>query len=416
MAEGAEGEWSRFRGPNGSGISNATTVPIRWTENDYNWKAELPGIGHSSPVVWGNRVFVTCGDHGTAKRSVVCLGTTDGRALWQRDYVSRTYPQHGDNCYATATPTVDAHGIVLTWTTPEQVLVLALDLDGREVWRRDLGPLISLQGSGSSPIPFEDLIVLANDQEDMNLSPGHKSDSPAPVGKSSLVALDRMTGKTRWQIKRQTSFAAYSTPCIYRTERGRAHLIFTNTAYGIIAVDPAAGKVQWEFGKPFLDRAISSPLVAPGLVIAGHGAGIRGMRYVAVRPGEEGSKPTLGYEIRRSIPLVPTPLAKDGRLFLWTDDGVVSCLRLADGQMIWSGRAGGSYFGSPVWVNNRLYCVSKAGEVVVVAASDKFEVLARVRLGEPSFATPAVAGGVMYLRTRSHLFSIGNAGQAGKGS
>ena len=114
----------------------------------------------------------------------------------------------------------------------------------------------------------------------------------------------------------------------------------------------------------------------------------------------------------RSIPLVPTPLVKDGRLFLWTDDGVVSSLRLADGQVIWRERVGGSYFGSPVCVNNRLYCLSKGGEVVVVAASNKFEVLARVPLGEPSFATPAVAEGVMYLRTRSHLFSLGGLGKA----
>ena len=286
LARGGEGEWSRFRGPNGSGISKATTVPVHWTDKDYNWKVELPGIGHSSPVAWGKRVFVTCGDPRTAKRLVVCLDTTDGRTRWQRDFPSRIYPQHGDNCYATATPAVDADGVVLTWTTPEQVLVLALDFDGKEVWRRDLGPFIGIQGSGSSPILFDDLVVLANDQEDPSLIPGPKTNPPTPVGKSFLVALDRKSGQTRWQIERRTSFSAYSTPCVYTTDGGRPNLIFSNTAHGITAVDPATGKVQWEFGKPFLDRAISSPVVAPGLVIAGHGAGLRGSRYIAVRPGE----------------------------------------------------------------------------------------------------------------------------------
>ena len=105
--------------------------------------------------------------------------------------------------------------------------------------------------------------------------------------------------------------------------------------------------------------------------------------------------------------MVPTPLAKDGRLFLWSDNGMVTCLKVADGEVIWSERVGGEFYGSPVWVNGRLYCLAKNGDVVVVAAADKFELLSRVPLGESSYATPAVAGGVMYLRTQSQLFSLG---------
>jgi len=411
VAHGGEGEWSRFRGPNGNGISKATTVPVRWTDKDYNWKVVLPGVGHSSPVVWGKRVFVTCGEPRTAKRIVACLDAADGHSVWQREYPSRTYPQHGDNCYAAATPTVDAAGPVLTWTTPEQVMVVALDLDGREIWRRDLGPFIGVQGSGSSPVLFDDLVVLFNDQEDPSLIPGHKTNPPPPIGKSFLVALDRKTGQTRWQIERRTTFSSYATPCVYQTEGGRPELIFSDTAHGITAVDPARGKIIWEFSEVFPDRTISSPVVAGGLVIVGHGADLRASRYVAVRPGEQGRGPALAYEVNRAIPLVPTPLVKDGRLFFWTDDGVVSCLRLADGKVVWRERVGGAYYGSPVCVGNRLYCISKSGEVVVVAVSDKFEVLARAPLGEPSYATPAVADGVMYLRTRSHLFSLGGPGK-----
>ncbi|NUN03964.1 MAG: PQQ-binding-like beta-propeller repeat protein, partial [Bryobacteraceae bacterium] len=132
-------------------------------------------------------------------------------------------------------------------------------------------------------------------------------------------------------------------------------------------------------------------------------------RLIAVRPGspQTGREPSLAFETRQAVPLVPTPVVKDDRLFLWTDDGVVTCVRLPDGEVVWRERAGGSFYGSPVWVDRRLYAISKSGEVVVLSASDQFEVLARVPLGEPSFATPAVAGGVMYLRTRGHLFSLG---------
>jgi outer membrane protein assembly factor BamB len=154
---------------------------------------------------------------------------------------------------------------------------------------------------------------------------------------------------------------------------------------------------------------VISPVVAPGLVIAGHGAGIRGTRCIAVRPGSapEAVAPTSAFELTTAIPMVPTPLVKDGRLFLWCDDGVVSCLRVATGEMVWRERVNGAYFASPVWVNGHLYNVSKKGEVVVVAAGDKFEILHRTALGEPSYATPAVSGGVMYLRTSSRLFSLG---------
>lgn len=406
-----DGEWTRFRGPNGTGISSATTVPVTWSEEDYNWKVELPGTGHSSPVVWGNRIFLGCGDRETAGRTVLCLDTADGRTLWRRDYPSKTYRQHRSNSYATATPAVDARGVVVTWSTPEEVVLLALDLDGGDAWRRDLGPFVGPHGSGTSPILLEDLVVLANDQEDPELLArliGRRGPT-GPPGKSFLVAVDRQTGKTRWQVPRRSTLAPYSTPCVYRPEGGRAELIFTSTSHGVTAVDPANGKVNWEIGDVFRDRCVGSPVWASGLVMAGFGYGSRGTRYVAVRPGSrpEGREPTLAYDLTRSVPLVPTPLVKDGRLFLWADDGVVTCLKVATGEVIWRERVGGAFFGSPVCVNDRLYCIAKNGDVVVLAASEKYEVLARVPLGEPSYATPAVSGGVMYLRTRSHLFSLG---------
>jgi outer membrane protein assembly factor BamB len=224
-----------------------------------------------------------------------------------------------------------------------------------------------------------------------------------------VIAVDRKSGETRWQTETKTFLAGYSTPCVYQAEGDRPQLIFSNTAHGILALDPATGAVTWEFGQPFLDRAVISPVVAPGLVLAGHGAGIRGTRCIAVRPGSSahGTGPTLVYEITRSLPMVPTPLVNDGRLFLWCDDGVVSCLHVATGEIVWRERVEGEFYASPVWVNGCLYNVSKVGEVVVLAAGDTFQVLHRIPLGEPSYATPAVAGGVMYLRTTSHLFSLG---------
>ena len=292
-----DGPWNRFRGPNGSGISDAKTVPVQWTENDYNWKIELPGPGHSSPVIWENRVFVTCGDPTTALRTLLCVDASTGRTLWKHEEPSKTYGQHGDNSYASETPAVDADGVVITWSTPDAVMLAVLDMQGQELWRRDLGPLVSLQGSGSSPILYQDLVVLINDQEDMERSPGRRPNGPNPAGRSFVIAVDRKTGATRWQTDITTYLAGYATPCVYQAEDGRAELIFSTTAHGILALDPATGKINWEFGQPFLDRAVISPVVAPGLVIAGHGAGLRGTRCIAVRPAAstQRAEPALAY-------------------------------------------------------------------------------------------------------------------------
>ncbi len=415
---GGEGEWSRFRGPNGSGVSSATTVPVQWTERDYNWKIRLPGVGRSSPVVWRDRIFVTCGDTKTARRSVLCLDASDGSRRWQRNFPSRSYRQHGANSYATATPAVDAHGVVVTWTTPEEVTLLALDLDGGDLWRRNLGPFVGERGSGTSPIIVGDLVILANDQENPNLLPENlnKPDPTRPVGESFLIALDRKTGKTRWRVDRRTGLAAYSTPSVYLGANGQSELIFTSTSHGVTSVDPGSGKTNWEIPDLLPERCVASPVSAPGLVIVGFGRGMRGSDFYAVRSSgrDKNVKRRLAYRLTKSLPLVPTPIVHGERLFLWTDDGVATCVNVATGELIWRERVGGSYLGSPVCVNARLYCVAKNGEVVVLAAADKFEILSRVPLGEPSYATPAVAGGIMYLRSDAHLFSLGGHTAAAK--
>ncbi|MCK4292633.1 MAG: PQQ-binding-like beta-propeller repeat protein [Planctomycetes bacterium] len=386
-------EWSRFRGPSGAGISDAATVPVKWTEKDYNWKVKLPGVGHSSVVLWGNRIFLTCTDTKTARRMILCVDTADGDIVWQRDYPSGIYRHHRDNSFASSTPAADAEGVYVTWTTPAEVTLLALDHSGHDKWRRNLGRFKSMHGSGTSPIVFDDLVVLANDQQ----------------GKAFLIAVDRKTGRTRWQLERRSGLTPASTPCICRPEGGAPELIFTSTAHGITSVDPSSGVTSWEVGDVFLDRCVGSPVFAHGLIIASYGFGNRGTRLVAVRPGskDKNIEPKLVYDITKSVPLVPTLLVKNDLLFLWADDGNVTCVRAATGEQIWRQRVDGNFYGSPVCVNDRLYCISKKGDVVVLAASDEFQLLARVPLGELTYTTPAVGNGVMYIRTYRHLISVG---------
>jgi outer membrane protein assembly factor BamB len=250
-----------LRGPNGDGLSDATTIPAQWTANDYNWSIKLPGVGHSSPVVWGKRLFVTCGERDTGKRMIVCLDGASGKTRWQRDYESRTFSQSGDNSYATATPAADADGVVVTWTTPSEVVLVALDNEGREVWRRELGKYVCIHGSGASPIIMDDLVVLNNDQEDPKALPPSVyagPDAPKSAGASFVLGVARKTGKTRWQLERTSSQAAYTTPCWHEPSPGHKGIILASTFHGITGLDAATGRVNWELDQMFRDHADSA--------------------------------------------------------------------------------------------------------------------------------------------------------------
>ena len=409
-AADGENEWTRFRGPNGSGISGARAIPSEWTAEDYNWTLKLPGDGSSSPVAWKEDLFVTCNDRKKAVRSIVCVKAGSGEIRWRRDYPYTSYRLHRDNDFASATPAVDAGGVVVAWSLPGQLLLLALDLEGKELWRRDLGPFVGIHGSASSPIIAGGMVILANDQMHPEVMKRYlpKGASMVP-GKSFLIAVDRMSGKTRWKIDRRTVLAGYSTPCLRQAGAGRPELVFSGTAHGMTGVDLATGKINWEIKGILNSRVVGSPQLYQDLVFGSYGSGLSAQRLVAVRaPRKGGAKePKVAYNVSQSPPLVPSCLIKDDLLFLWTDSGIVSCLDAATGERHWRERVGGNYYCSPVWIDGRLYCTSKEGDVVVIAADKTFKLLAKNPLGEKCFAVPAVAHGVMYQRTQTKLFSLG---------
>jgi outer membrane protein assembly factor BamB len=389
--------WTRFRGPNGSGISEAKTVPVKWAEKEINWKAELPGIGHSSPVVWGDRLFVTAADVEAGKRFLICLKTTDGSITWKRTADFAKYRLHSNNSFASNTPAVDANHVYVLWQSKQESALVAFDHDGQEAWRYDMGAYLHGQGGGTSPIVHEGLVFVSNDH-----SKG-----------SFLVAVDSKAGKEVWKIPRAGKRACYSTPCVFPVAGGESEIVFTHSFEGVIGVASRTGKPSWKvdpFGRA-PQRAVGSPLVTDGLVIASSGARVAEKIVVAIRPRPmgDGSKAEEVFRVTKIAPHVPTPLAYNKRLYLWTDTGVVGCVNMKTGKTIWQKRVGGNFFGSPVCIDGKLYSVDLEGNVVVLATGDKYEELARNALGEPSRATPAVADGRLFVRTYSHVFSIGGA-------
>ena len=391
----AGGEWARFRGPNGTGQSSARTIPTTWTNNDYKWRVELPGIGHSSPVVWGEQVFVTSSVQDDGTRVIRCLKTADGSLVWERSFKAATFKLGNATAYDATSPTVDEDRFYMAWSTPDEYALIALDKQtGQDVWRRDLGPFDGDHGSGASPILFDGMLMLTNDQ----------------TGPSSMIAVDCSTGETRWQVERRTVKTAYSTPTIYQPEKGPAQLILVCTAHGVSSLDPKSGKQNWELEGVFGElRVVGSPVMAAGLLFAQCGGGGGGKRMIAIRPGNPANdnKAEIAYDIEGSLPYVPTPVARDNFLFIISDSGVVSCIDAPTGKRLWRERVGGNYFGSPVCVGDRIYCISRTGEMLVLAAAGEYKLLGRINLEEASHSTPAVADGVMYLRTFSHLMAIG---------
>ena len=386
----SEDAWSRFRGPDGSGISDSKKIPISWEAKDYLWKTTLAGKGHSSPVIWKDKLFVLSGDSVKATRILQCLEAFNGNELWRRDFPSSSYPQNRDNSFGSSTPAVDKNAVYLYWTTPKSITVLALNHQGQELWKRDLGTFTGRHGSGTSPIVYKDFLIINNDQE----------------GPSSLLALDCKTGKTEWTIPRITDQTAYSTPFIFHSQSGADELIFTSSGHGITSVNPLAGTVLWEYKNAFPMRVVGSAVASSNLVIGLCGEGGTGKRLAAIRAGSKTSSPELVYEMKSSIPYVPSPVLKDSRLYLWGDNGLVSCFYAETGQKIWQGRLENTFYGSPIWIDGRLYCMSRQGNLFIVRAGDQYELMAKIPLGEESHATPAVANDILYLRTFTTLMAV----------
>lgn len=389
----AEEGWTRFRGPNGSGVSGVTTLPAQWAEGDYRWKVELPGTGHSSPVVFGQSIYVTSTDPQTAEQSLYCVSNSDGAIRWRIAFPAPLHTLHRFNSFASASPAVDEKHVYFTIASDAHYTLVAVNHQGQVAWRYDLGPFVSQHGSGASPMLYKGMVIQANDQD----------------GPSFVVAMNADDGKLRWKADRKSGLAAYGTPCIYTGPDGHDQLILSSQASGLSGLDPQTGKTLWEMADIYPLRAVCSPVVAGDLVIGTCGEGGGGKRLVAVRPGSfDGTKPaSLAYEITEKLPYVPTPLVIGPHMFLLNDGGVATCVEHATGNVLWRERVGGDFFASPVAANGVIYAVARNGDVATFKASDKHQPIARMPLGDASHATPAIANGSMYLRTEKHLFKIG---------
>ena len=388
--------WPQFRGPNGAGISAQKGLPVTWGAKDYTWKVKLPGIGHSSPVVWGDTVLVTSAAQAGEKRALQAFVASTGKLLWTKHLGGVTHPKHALNSYASATPCTDGQLVFVAWGDNDEYFVVAHDLKtGMEKWRAQLPPSLSKHGHGTatSPILFEDSVILLNEHD---------------TGPGYIVALNKNTGKQQWLLKRKIEIMTYATPIIIDVN-GAPQLINSCLDDGLMGIDPRKGKVLWSTPGQFDLRTVATPVHWNGLVYGSCGGGGKGKLMLAVKVGGKGnvSETHIAWQRKRSLPYVPSPIIYKDHIYMWLDNGIVVCANPKTGEEIWDERVGrGDFSSSPVCIDGKIYCSSRSGEFTVVDASPEFKIRGRSLLGEQTHATPAVSNGRMFIRGFEHLFCL----------
>jgi outer membrane protein assembly factor BamB len=421
---GPDDNWPQWRGPSGLGISPATNYPDVWApDKNVAWKTEVPGRGHSSPVVWGDRVFLTTSVEGQPappdhkppvhpdfnhkdgylhpdsvgsnylySLKVLAFDTKTGRKVWEHTpYDGTMYDdRHRKNTYASPTMATDGK---LAYAFFESAGVYAYDFNGKLVWKKSLGGIAKAGlGPGTSPVIFEDLLILLCDQE---------------MGKGSfIVALDKTSGAEVWRADR-SSRRSWATPLIVRTG-DRVELV-TSAAERVIAYDPRTGKELWR-ANGVQSHPIPSAVAGDGLVFLT--AGSQAKRALAIRLGGSGDltdSPSIAWRYDKGTAYVPSPIVHGGYLYLMTDRGLITCLDAKTGAVAYEGGrppVPATFTASLVAYADKLLMTSEDGDTFVVKAGPKHEILRTNSIGEPVFASLALAGGTIYIRGEKHLFAV----------
>jgi outer membrane protein assembly factor BamB len=382
-------DWPRFRGPNGSGVGEV--AKLGFGPADLLWKCELPGSGHSSPIVVGKRVFLQSATDDGSERLLVCVAADSGKVLWTAPMPGGPGKIHAKSSLASSTPTSDGERVFVAAWDGRGVSVYGYTLDGNRLWVAPLGRFNSQHGFGGSAVAACGKVFVNFDQD----------------GVAEFVALDPATGKKVWSAPRKPFRACSSCPLV-READGKPEVVIDSTA-GLTGYDPDTGKVNWNWDWPFDGmalRTVGSPVLADGLIVATSGDGGGSRAAVVFRPGA--SQPL--WEKTRDTPYVPGPVVLSGHIYWLTDDGFAMCVELLTGKPAWDKTR---VFNRPVSASLVL-----AGGVVVAVAEDGkvvgfkptpagFEKVVEGAVGEAVLATPAVADGKVFIRGRKHLFCFG---------
>ncbi|HZJ45161.1 MAG TPA: PQQ-binding-like beta-propeller repeat protein [Pyrinomonadaceae bacterium] len=420
--------WPSFRGPNASGVA-AGNAPTSWNgEKSSNvvWKTAIPGFSHSSPIIWGNKIFLITAISSdpatkfaakgqgiglatdTVKHTwqIYCLDKVSGKVLWSKTAYEGTprAKRHIKASQANSTPVTDGRYVVAMFGSQG---LDCYDLDGKVIWKKDVGILdpglwddpTSSWGHASSPVIYKDLVIIQAD--------GHKQ--------SFIAAYNLKDGSQAWRVERD-EITSWSTPTINASAM-RTELV-ANGGRFIRGYDPLTGKELWRFSDDNTQVKMQAPLVAEGLIYisGGYPAGrpIYAFRSgatgdISLKPGQE-TNDFIAWKSIKGSPYTPTPIIYNDIYYACADNGVLSAYEAKTGERIYQERLPSSFSASPIAADGKLYLASEDGDVFVVKAGRKFELLATNSMGQPLMATPAISDGLVILRTTDSVFAVGERG------
>jgi outer membrane protein assembly factor BamB len=386
--------WPGWRGPRGDGTSLERNIPTHWNGpkgENIAWKAELPGQGHASPIVWGDRIFVVSAREDRQQRLLVCFDRQTGRELWQRVVVETPLERkHKLNSCASSTPATDGEQVYVTFFDRGQMLVAAYDFAGKERWLVRPGEFSSVHGYCSSVVLFKNLVIVNGDHD----------------GDAYLVALDRGTGKTVWKTPRENKTRSYCVPIIRQFD-GRTQMILSGSKC-VASYDPNDGSRHWIMDGP-TEQFVASVVDNGKLLFVT--AGFPDYHILAIRPEGRGkvTDSQIVWRTQKGCSYVPSPIVSaDGKYFvIVSDKGIASCFEASTGDRYWMERVGPHYSASLVSADGLIHFLSDKGVTTILRPGPTFDVVTTNDLGEDCYASPAISQGQIFLRSEKHLFAIG---------
>lgn len=397
--------WPQFRGPDGNGHSDARGLPLHWSEEqNVVWKTPIHDRGWSSPVVYGNQIWLTSATRDGRQLFVICVDRDTGKIIrdWKLFDVDNPQFAHAFNTHASPTPVIEEGRVYITFGAAGTACIDTKTF--RVIWERRDIECNHFRGAGSSPILFRNLLLMHFDGSDHQF----------------VTALDKRTGKTVWQTKRSIDFQdldehgkpaaegdmrkAFATPHVERIN-GRWEMISLG-AKAAYSYDPLTGKELWRVEERGQHSASTRPVLGHGMIFYPTGFAVG--QLFAVRTGGNGlvTDTHVAWKLKRGVPNKPSILLVDDLIYMIGDTGIASCVDAKTGEQVWQQRIGGEYSGSPVYADGKLWFFSEDGKTTVLKPGRVFEKLAENKLNDGFLASPAIAGKAFYLRTRTHLYRI----------
>jgi outer membrane protein assembly factor BamB len=383
------GDWPQFRGPTGQGSSDEQGLPMSWSEaRNVRWKVPIPGRGWSSPVIQGERIWLTTAtDEGKSLRAISIDRNTGAILLNVEVFRLKSLGQiNSKNSYASPTPVLDGEHVYVHFGAHGTA---CLKQSGEIVWKTRLEYDNGQHGAGGSPVLYENLLIVSCDGQDVQY----------------VVALDKLTGKVRWKKSRE-GYQAYTTPLIVPLASGDQ--VISPGAFRAIAYDPRTGKELWQvkYGEGFSN--VPRPVYGDGLVFIC--TGFQQPSLIAVRLDGRGdvTRSHINWTLKRGAPLTPSPLLVGAELYLISDNGIASCVDAKTGTPHWQVRLGGNHSASPIYADGRIYFLSEEGETAVIAPGKQFKPLAQNQLDGQTLASMAVSNGSIFVRSLTHLYRLSN--------